>query len=134
MEEESFETLAAFLDGDDVDSNHVAALLARPEGQAALLDFAMLKAAIRQDSARPRQTFVPETERRMAAAGVMWRRTVSRRRLAAAAALLAATVGAFWLGSSGFRATRQDGPPVSTRVERFERGVDWTTGPFEEAR
>ncbi len=135
MGDESFEALAAFLDNEPADPEEVARLLAGPEGQAALLDFALLKAAMQQDRTRPRRQFTASLEQRLAGRRGGWRRMLAAPRAAVAAAFLLTALAGFWLGTStGSRAREDAGPPASARVVHFERGVDWHSASEQEGR
>jgi negative regulator of sigma E activity len=124
MREDPIAVLTAFLDGEITDADEVAAALTTPEGQAALIEVALLKIAMRQDQPLPRPDFVRALEARLAS-GTPWiRRAPAWPRVAMAAAVLVAILGGFWLGES--RASRrEDQPPASSRVVHFQRGVNW---------
>ena len=120
MKPHDLAALSAFLDDEPVSPEALAEALAQPGGREALLDFVLVRAALREDP-------VP-TERlrralgREGAPAIAMRRNVRRWAAAAALILAAAALVRYWPREKADEATR---PPAVTREEPFTEGVDW---------
>jgi hypothetical protein len=102
---DTFETIAAFADGERVDSDRLKQALGDPAGRDYLIDLLALGEVV----------CLNEPKRRAA------RRTRSARWrwLAAAAALFVIAGGVFLTVGSA------DRPPTPNRIVKLERGLDW---------
>ena len=121
MTHDPHEILSAFVDGEPVDTAALAEALAGPGAREALLDFVLLRAAVRSDAARPSDLLAPRVRRVL----------VGERRwapLAAAAALVVAVAGGGWWALNE-RAARRDAPPEASRTLVLECGEDWSCAP-----
>jgi hypothetical protein len=125
MSPDPMEALSAFMDGEPVAPDELAAALLVPGAREALLDFAALRAGLAADDSRPSLRF------HRAMNGILGRRPrpVGQwlRRAAAVVVLALAAVGAISLGTR-FRGSPADEPPRATRVIQFTPGVDWHEG------
>jgi hypothetical protein len=125
VNQESFEILSAFVDGEPVDPGALTDALMAPGGREALVAFARLRADIGADDSRPSTRFYREMQRRLG--GKRWRGWTSWHALRRAAALV--VLGLAGLGVNDLvtrlRDSRSDEPPRATRVLRFTPGVDW---------
>jgi hypothetical protein len=125
MSQDPLEVLSAFMDGEPVAPDMLAAALLMPGAREALLDFAALRAGLAADDSRPSPAL------RRAMDGVLGRRAQPGwrvlRRIAAVVVMALAAVGAASLGTR-FRGRTADEPPRATRVIQFTPGVDWHEG------
>lgn len=119
MTEDLTNTMSAFLDGESVDPNQLAAALEVPDARAALVDFVRMRAAVRAGD----QPLPPSLAafRRPPAAGLRLLRW------SAVAALFALVFLAGLVAPRPWTSTgeRGDAPPAPSRVEKFVPGVDW---------
>ena len=125
MSQDPLEVLSAFIDGEPVAPDALAAALHVPGARDALLDFAALRAGLAADDSRPSPAL------RRAMDGILGRRAqpVWRvlRGFAAVVVLALAALGAVSLGTRS-RGPTADEPPRATRVIQFTPGVDWHEG------
>jgi hypothetical protein len=102
---ETFDVIAAFADGERVDSDALKSALSTAEGREYLVDLLALRQVVQATepgaAVRPRARF-------------------PRLRWAAAAALLLALGGALI-----FTWSPSDRPPAADRIVKLERGLDW---------
>jgi hypothetical protein len=119
---ESSEILSAFVDGETVDADALAAALSAPGGRETLIDFVRLREAVDEDE-RPSEPFVRRMRKRLA--GARWDTGRAVRFAAAAAIAALAVVGAADLIRGTRARPSADEPPPVARVIRFEPGVDW---------
>jgi hypothetical protein len=125
VNQESFEILSAFVDGEPVDPGALTDALMAPGGREALVDFARLRADIGADDSRPSPGFYREIERRLGVKRLQaWTSWPVLRRAAAVVVLGLAGLGINDLVTR-LRDGRSDEPPRATRVLRFTPGVDW---------
>ena len=131
------DTISAFVDGESVDANHLAAALEDPAARAALVDFVRMRAAVRAgdaplppslDSFRPAVSERPFDSLRSLRAG----RFDSLRSLRAGWPAVAALLVLVFLAGlvvprpwTPARGEATEAPPPPTRVEKFTPGVDW---------
>ena len=112
--------LSAFVDGEPVDVDQLAAALEDPQGRAALIDFVRMRAAMRAG-----EPPLPASLGRMRPAPsagmplLRWPAVAALLVLVFLAGLLAPRPWATNLDE------RAEAPPAPTRVERFTPGVDW---------
>jgi len=128
MNTDPIEILSAFIDGEEIPPRELAEALAAPGAHDALRDFALLRAAVREDESRPGPHFYAETERsvRHAAGPRWWTRKVRVPVLALAASILLIVALALWAGLAGQLASPAiDAPPEPDRIIHFRPGVDW---------
>ena len=118
-----FEVLSALIDGEDVDVDHLTAVLATVDGRDALADYLRTRRMVRADDADP----LPDMATRLRAT-VVARRPRARLALAAAAVIAMAFLGGWWTGVRRPVASA-DSPPAVTRTLTFERNVDWHATP-----
>ncbi len=113
-------TISAFVDGEAVDADHLAAALEDPDARAALVDFVKMRAAVR--TGNPPLPASLTTFRQRPAAGF---------RLLRWPAIAALLVLVFLAGLMVPRPSASDpdigpgDPPPPSRVEKFTPGVDW---------
>jgi hypothetical protein len=119
MTEQHTEILSAFLDGEVVDPDALAAALSDPVARAALVDFARLRAGL---AGEPEPC--PASLSTLRSPTGWLRKPVP---LGAAAALLLLMLFTGWMLPRP--AVEQPGaePPRPTRTVSFEPGVDWTS-------
>ena len=118
-------TISAFIDGEPVNPDHLAAALEDPDGRAALVDFVRMRAAVRLGD--------PPLPASLASLRPTGKRPFDSLRSLragwpAVAALLVLVFLAGLLAPRPWTTTqdeRADAPPAPTRVERFTPGVDW---------
>ncbi len=128
MNKDPFEVLSAFMDGEAVEPDVLAAALLAPGAREALVDFAGLRAALASDNSRPSPGFDRAMERALAPRPrrirPVWRL------LQSAAAVVILSLAA--LGGLSLRGRLHDRgaqePPEPTRTIRFTPGVDWHEG------
>ena len=117
--------ISAFVDGEPVDVDQLAAALEDPQGRAALIDFVRMRAAMRAGepplpaslaSLRPTGKRPFDSLRSLRAG---WPAVAALLVLVFLAGLLAPRPWATNLDE------RAEAPPAPTRVERFTPGVDW---------
>ena len=118
-----FEVLSALIDGEDLDVDHLTAVLATVEGREALADYLRTRRMVRSDDADP----LPDMATRLRAT-VVARRPRVRLALAAAAVIAMAFLGGWWTGARR-PAASGDSLPAVTRTLTFERNVDWHATP-----
>jgi len=125
MSQDPLEVLSAFMDGEPVAPDALAAALLAPGAREALLDFAALRAGLAGDDARPSLAF------HRAMSGILGRRAQPvwrvMRRAAAVVVLALAALGAISL-ERRFRGNPAEEPPRPSRVIQFTPGVDWHEG------
>lgn len=113
------ETLSALLDGEPVEIGDLEAVLERPAGRRALVDFVRLRQATRPDVATPRAGFDEHVRRRLSL-----RQKIVRLRVPlplAAAAVLLALLGGSLLDVKRLVPERaQVQPPQPSRVLEFD--------------
>jgi hypothetical protein len=113
-------TISAFVDGEPVDADHLAAALEDPDARATLVDFVRMRAAVRAGDSP-----LPASLNRFRKPPMV---TVRLLRWPAVAALLVLVFLAGLLAprpsTSGPGVDFGD-PPRPTRVEKFTPGVDW---------
>lgn len=126
---EPMERLSAFLDGEEVEAEALAAALSAEGAREALLDFALLRAEIQRDESEPSPQTVRSIRRRLGDGRrtAWWARVIPVPAAAAAAVLLIGVALSVWAGHAwrGAPADLSEPPPVPDRVIRFEPGVDW---------
>jgi hypothetical protein len=113
------------VDGEEVnDLALLAEALSVAEGRDALLDFVRVRAAVRADRSRPGAAFYEQVRPMLEAPSG---RSAPRvlRRIAAAIVLALATAGLVDFGWRLHEGSPAEQPPPTTRVLRFEPGVDW---------
>ena len=115
------ETLSAVLDGEPVDVALLAAALDHPEGRAILVDFVRLREAARAD-----REPLPDSLAR--ARSAFFSRGLLRWTAAAAVLLLMFIAGLVTPLPGRTSAANPDAPPIPTRIETFQPGVDWHSG------
>jgi hypothetical protein len=125
MSQDPVKVLSAFMDGEPVAPDALAAALLAPGAREALLDFAALRAGLAADDSRPSPAF------HRAMNGILGRRAQPvwrvMRRAAAVVVLALAALGAISLGTR-FHGNPAEEPPRATRVIQFTPGVDWHEG------
>ncbi len=125
MSQDPLEVLSAFMDGEAVAPDALAAALLAPGARESLLDFAALRAELAADDSGPSPAFHRAINlilgRRVQP---VWRVI---RRAAAVVVLALAALGAISLGER-FRGRSPEEPPRATRVIQFTQGVDWHEG------
>jgi hypothetical protein len=128
MQPGSVEVLSAFMDGETVEPEALAAALATPGSHEALVDFARFRIEARSDESRPSPRFYAAMD------GVRNRRPVQWpwQFVRAAAATIVLALSA--LGAMTLLTSREPGPPVATQVVRFTPGIDWHEGGVEVTR
>jgi hypothetical protein len=128
VSQDSLEVISAFMDGEPVAPDALAAALLVPGAREALLDFAALRAGLAADDSRPSPAFHRAMDRlvgdRRRGVRTPW---AILRAVAAVVVLALAAVGAISLGTR-FRGNTADEPPRATRVIQFTPGVDWHEG------
>ena len=113
-------TISAFIDGEPVNPDHLAAALEDPDGRAALVDFVRMRAAVRAgDPPLPPSLRTFRKPPTPAARLLRWPAAAVLLVLVFLAGLAAPRP---WGGGSK---TAPDAPPAPTRVEKFTPGVDW---------
>jgi hypothetical protein len=118
MNDTHFDIISAFLDGEAVDPDALAATLAHSDARALLADFLKLRATMDDDDGALPPSLMRLRARRVA----MWSAPVPL----PVAVMLALLVGAASFAVSE-RPADAPGPPAATRTIRFESGVDWQT-------
>ena len=119
MTDDPTSTMSAFVDGEAVDPDHLAAALEVPEARAALVDFVRMRAAVRAGD--PPLPASLTAFRRSPGAGlrvVRWPAVAALLVLVFLAGLVAPRP---WQTSPDVNET----PPPPTRIEKFTPGVDW---------
>ena len=126
MQPEHLEALSAFMDGEVVPPEALAAALATPGSHEALVDFARLRIEARSDESRPSARFYAAMD------GQGNRRPGwgSLRFVRAAAAMIVVALAA--VGAMTLLTSREPGPPAAAQVVRFTPGVDWHEGGWVE--
>jgi hypothetical protein len=124
MTPEPLALLSAFVDGEPVEPEALAAALRTSGAHEALLDFARLRAALVRDDTRPSPTFHARAEKLLAAKEPLGDPTRRPRPLAVAAVLLLAVLLIADL-SARLSPARAAQPPRPDRVLHFQPGVDW---------
>ena len=127
------QTISAFVDGEAVDADQLAAALEHPEARAALVDFVRMRVVVGAGDAP-----LPASLRSLRAGPFGSLRSLragpfgSLRSLRAGwAAVAALFVLAFLAGLvaprpwTAARGEAAEAPPAPTRVEKFTPGVDW---------
>ena len=112
--------ISAFVDGETVDPDQLAAALEDPDGRAALVDFVRMRAAVRLSETPLPQSL--RTFRRPPTPAVRLLRWPAVAALLVLVFLAGLLVPRPWTTGPEERA---DAPPAPTRVERFTPGVDW---------
>jgi len=131
MKDESMELLSVFLDGEDVDPGALAEALTDPAAREVLRDFALVRAAVREDPDRPGSAFYARMERELSTdrpTSAWWRRVVPIPAPVLAAMLVAGVLLGIWavLPSRVGPDRMFEHPPEPDRVVAFVEGVDWT--------
>jgi hypothetical protein len=128
VSQDSLEVLSAFMDGEPVAPDALAAALLVPGAREALLDFAALRAGLAADDSLPSPAFYRAMDkvlgRRSGRGRPVWRLLQS---VAAVVVLALAALGAMSLGTR-FYGRGPEEPPRATRVIQFTPGVDWHEG------
>jgi hypothetical protein len=111
------ETLSRFVDGDDVEPELLASALDAPDGRRLLMEFGLLRHAIRHDRSAPGRSFYNRLgAMRVEKAGAVERRLPLSWAIAALM-LMSALIG---FGADVWRHSRADAPPRVERALRFE--------------
>ena len=118
-----FEVLSALIDGEDLDVDHLTAVLSTVDGREALADYLRTRRMVRADDADP----LPDMATRLRAT-IVSRRPRARFAVAAAAVIAMAFLGGWWTGLRR-PPPSSDAPPAVTRTLTFERNVDWHVAP-----
>lgn len=129
MSHDPMEILSSFMDGEEVEPAALAEALTVSGARETLLDFALLRARLRDDPARPGFEFYRAMEPLLADRPdrSWWRKLVPVPAPALAVLVLAGMGLGIWGGLELRRVerTRVESPPVPDRVLHFEPGVDW---------
>ena len=120
---EDFEVLSALLDGEPVEIEQLETALSTQTGRQMLIDFARLRNEARENDDALRPELRERVRRDVTSAPVFLRRQVPLP--LAAAAVICAALLASALNTGLFRHDNPTGLPETTRVLRFEPGVDW---------
>jgi hypothetical protein len=114
-------TISAFVDGESVDADRLAAALEYPEARAALVDFVRMRVAVRAGDLPLPPSLSTFRKARPSAA----RMRVLR--WPAVAALLALVFLAGLIAPRPWTSDRDDvaEAPAPTRIEQFTPGIDW---------
>jgi negative regulator of sigma E activity len=121
MTETHTQVLSAFLDGEVVDPDRLAAALGDPAGRAALVDFVRLREAVTSNAPLPLSLERLRADAPLPKRSVSWWRAVV---VSAGMALLIVTVLALFQRLKDVR-TSEDSPPAPSRTVRYVPGVDW---------
>ena len=115
------ETMSVLWDGESVDPDALAAALGDPAARAALVDFARLRAEVRENES----PLPASLETMRPGHGI----TRVRLPLGAVAALLLIMLFTGWMLPRPWAADVDETPPVPARTLTFEPGVDWKQAP-----
>jgi len=128
MSQDPLVVLSAFMDGEPVAPDALAAALLAPGAREALLDFAALRAGLAGDDSRPspalHRAMDKVLSRRRGHGWPVWRLLQSA---AAVVVLALAVLGAMSLRTH-FYGRGPEEPPQATRIIQFTPGVDWHEG------
>ena len=131
MTEDFTDTLSAFVDGEAIDPDRLAAALEDPGARAALVDFVRMRAVVRAgDQPLPASlgTFRPALSERSESKGPP---PVGGLRLLRWPAVAALLILVFLAGLAAPRPWQtpqersSETPPAPARIEKFTPGVDW---------
>lgn len=120
MTEEFTNTVSAFVDGERVDPDRLAAALEDRDARTALVDFVRMRAAVRAgDPSLPASLNTFRPARRAGWRALRWPAVAALLMLVFLAGLL---VPRPWQATS---AKSEIAPPAPARIEKFTPGVDW---------
>ena len=130
MSEDRIELLSAFLDGEPVPWADLAEAFHAPGAQAALRDFALLRAQVQEEEYEPSAVFYRDMRQALDARPEVrpwWSRKLQISLPAlAVAAFLVIVVGLWAIFTDRHPGPEAARPPVPDQVIHFEPGQDWS--------